>query len=112
MKKKDKRFAEEQIFALLSEKFELTQKQIRDLFQEYEEIAIAHIKELGCFSLLGIGKITKKDYKERLGYFKGKRGTFPQRSGLKMHFSEKFWEDVVGEKPREWINEIQHEEES
>ena len=51
MKKKDKRLTEAQIYAHLSEYFDLTQKQIRDLFHEYEEIAIAQINKFGSFPL-------------------------------------------------------------
>ncbi len=67
MAKAKKPMTKSQLVAHFAETFELTKKTSSEIFEELATLAAKETKKLGTFSIPGIGKLTKKKRKARMG---------------------------------------------
>ena len=86
-----------QIVAHLSEKFQLTKKEVATLIDEYADLAVRQTKMLGEFTIPGIGKLVKVKRKARLGRnpATGESIKIPAKTVVKMRIAKACKEAIV-----------------
>lgn len=91
-----------QIVAHFAEKFELPKKGVSVMFEELADLAAKQTKNVGAFTLPGIGKITKKKRKARMGRnpATGEPIKIPAKTVVKARLSKSFSEAVVPPKKK------------
>jgi len=86
-----------QIVAHLSEKFQLTKKEVATLIDEYADLAVRQTRTLGEFTIPGIGKLVKVKRKARLGRnpATGESIKIPAKTVVKMRIAKACKEAIV-----------------
>ncbi|MDP8256092.1 MAG: HU family DNA-binding protein [Candidatus Alcyoniella australis] len=91
-----------QIVTYFAEKHEMPKKNVVAFFEDLVELAAKQTKTVGAFTVPGIGKITKKQRKARMGRnpATGEAMKIPAKTVVKARLTKAFSEAVVPPKKK------------
>lgn len=91
-----------QIMSHFAQKFEMSKKNVVELFDELTSLATTETKKAGSFTLPGMGKFSKTNRKARIGRnpATGESINIPAKTVVKFKLAKAFQEQVVPPKKK------------